>query len=245
MNNGIEKRPINDHDFLNIINFLETKKEENYAFNLLMNKLEDVGDIIVIGGVIRDVILNECEPRDIDLIIDTEEKLDKIMNNFDNVSRNRFGGYKLLIEGLPVDVWTIASHWAFRENILKRSFENIKYSTFLNFDSVYYNITKDIGIADVFNDAMTRSFLDITLEDKYIYRNPFAVTNIIRMFVIKETWNLRFSSKVEQYIFQWVKGQSNPIESLWEAQIKHYKGKIILSKHNMAKLLKKYINLSV
>lgn len=235
-----KKRKIDKYDFKQVKYFFNSKRSNNYGFDLLMKTLEQKGDVIVIGGVIRDIIINKCEPRDIDLIVDTEE-LDEIMRNFEFVSKNRFGGYKLNINGLEIDVWSIDNHWAFKEKILKKSFENIEYSTFLNFDSAFYSVTRDIGCADVFNESMSNSYLDITLEDEYIYKNPSVATNIIKMFSIKEQWGLNFSDKVDDYISMWVTQQNRPLETLYIAREKHYKNKESVNEENLKRYLQKYM----
>ena len=239
----IKKKIINEYDFAKITSYINAQRTINQAFDLLMENLEKKGDIIVIGGAIRDIIINKCEPRDIDLIIDTAEDLGDIMEYFSDVYKNRFGGYKLFVEDLELDVWTINTHWAFRENILEESIDNIKYSTFLNFDSVLYNITKEVGNADMFNKAIAKSRLEIMLDDEHIYKNPSMGINIARMLVIKKDWGLNFSERINEYIFEWVKERTNPVYDVWEAQKRHYKKTMIsmqMIRNELEKCVEKY-----
>ena len=69
--------------------------------------------------------------------------------------------------------------------------------------------------------------LDITLEDKYIHRNLSASTNIARMLVIRDNWDLDFSDNVKEYIYKWVRKQDNPTYRIWEAHTRHYKKELI------------------
>ena len=240
MNVHSTKKTIDKYDFIKCESYFNERKKNNYQFRYLINELEKLGDIILIGGAIRDIVLSQCEPRDIDLIIDTQEDIDGIMNTFDNTCRNRLGGYKISLDDLEIDVWTLDNHWAFKEKILDKSFNNIMYSTFLNFDSLFYNFSKRIGCAHVFNEAVSTSCLDITLKDEYINRNPTKDVNIVRMFIIEDSWNLKFSKKARTYIQQWVIEQENPVETLWKAQKKHYRNKWKICPKRLEEKLRDY-----
>ena len=233
-------REITTDDFNKVYKYVYNKRRQSLIIDDLFSELGKRGNIIIIGGAVRDLIISDCEPRDIDLIIDTDIKLDFLLDKFKNVSKNRFGGYKLNLNGLEFDIWSINDHWAFKQEILEKSFKNIEHSTFLNFDSLFINLTTRKGCIDIFNKCILDKFLDITLPEKYIYMNPSVEINILRMFVIEQHWNLTFSENIDNYILSWLKNQRNPVESLWEAQKKHYKHNIKINKKVIETKLNKY-----
>lgn len=203
------------------LNGIKKLKDNHYQVKQLFDKLNVLGDIILIGGAIRDFSLDKT-PRDIDIIIDTKEtNFDQTLKYF-SYKKNRFGGYKISIEDIEFDIWSINNNWAFKERIFETRFNNISKGTFYNFDAVTLNInTLDLD-ADLFLDAVRKKTLDITLEEDFIKQNPSPEVNIMRAFVIKKYWELEFSDKVTDYILEWFEKNEAPINSLEEAELKHY-----------------------
>lgn len=241
MNNDFGIRTINESEFNKVFNFINYKKQRNYDFKYLLDELEKRGDIILIGGAIRDIILKNSEPRDIDIIIDTNDELRFLEKSFKKVDRNRFGGYKIHLNEIVVDVWSIQNHWAFREKILEKSFINIKYSTLLNYDSILLNLTKNIGCVEIFNEMAKSFYLDFTLSERDVNKNPTKAINIVRMLIIRDEWGLKFSDNVQRYIVNWILESKQPVEELWIAQKKHYRDNIRLSKKNLFEIVENSI----
>ncbi|MDH4617376.1 hypothetical protein [Brevibacillus sp. AY1] len=193
----------------------------NQQVACLFNNLSEYGDLILVGGAIRDYA-HKTLPRDIDIIVDSK------ISNFDEVldsycyRRNRFGGYKVFLENIELDIWGISNNWAFRENILDAKFENISKGSFYNFDSLALNLKTSYLDADIFIQAIREKLLDIIIEDKYINLNPTPEVNIVRAFIIRKYWELDFSNRVVDYITKWFSQYNNPIDILIEAEIKHY-----------------------
>lgn len=211
------------NDFTEVDRYLEKKASENNKLVKLLKKLDNYGDVILIGGAIRDIILKKTNPRDLDLIIDTDQDLEPIMREFKNYKKNRFGGFKLEFDDIEIDLWSIENHWAFKNKILETKIDNLKYSTFLNFDSLWYNVTKKSKEYDIFNQCLKSNVIDITLEESNIQLNPTKAINIVRMLNIKNEWELEFSVKSKTYIKDWVKKNNNYLDELYKAQIRHYK----------------------
>lgn len=187
------------------------------------NRLESYGDIVIIGGSIRDIVVNRRSPRDIDIIVDTDAvHIDDVFEGM-KYTQNRFGGYKAVYNQKEFDVWSITNNWAFKSNILDASVENIPKGCFYNLDATYFNITTGVGDAHYFNDALYRKQLDIVLDDEYIYTNPFPEINIVRAIVLKRQYDVTFSEKVELYIKKWLEKTTDPVLELKYAEYKHYK----------------------
>lgn len=215
--------------FLKVDSYFKKLRKNYFRIEQLLMLLEQKGNIILVGGSIRDILINNKKPRDIDFIIDTDEDIGEILTKYENCKRNRFGGYKLTVDGIEFDIWKIVDHWAFKKKILETKVSNLKHSTFLNFDSLFYDITlRKIIDIDIFNKCMNDEILDIILEDKYIDDNPFKDINVLRMLVIMDKWKLKLSDKSRSYIWDWVIYNKDSYSyKLYEAQIKHYRKKII------------------
>ncbi|ASA19533.1 hypothetical protein [Paenibacillus donghaensis] len=193
----------------------------------LFNCLNTLGDVIIVGGALRDFAFKDSPPRDIDLIIDNQNK-NELENELENVfkkfdfRRNRFGGYKVVVNNLDFDIWSIYDNWAFKEGIHNSSFSNISKGTFYNFDAIAFNMTTHELDADIFIQSLSEKLLDITLEDNFISMNPTPEINVLRAFKIRECWGLEFSEKVQNYISAWYSVTSEPEEKLKKAELKHY-----------------------
>lgn len=235
MMNIIEKKY-----FFKVDEYFENMKKNDMKIRRLLRLLESMGNIILVGGSIRDILINNEIPRDIDFILDTNKDIGLILNKYKNCKKNRFGGYKLNINSVEFDIWRISDHWAFKENILENQKSNLKNSTFLNFDSLFYNITlKKIIDIDLFNRCMNEKILDITLKDEYIEYNPSKDINVLRMLIIMNKWKLKLSNRSRKYILGWLKENQNSFQDkLYKAQIKHYKRQL-MDEFTMNKILKR------
>lgn len=203
------------------IDGMEKLKQENPSLITLFDNLNDHGDLILIGGAVRDFAYQKA-PRDLDIIVNSKSSnLDKAFDNF-NYRKNRFDGYKVIVNEVELDIWSIQNNWAFREKILKARVDNIPKGTFYNFDSISINLNTADVYADNFIESIKDRKLDITLRDDYIALNPTPEVNIMRALVIKKYWGLSFSNKVINYINDWLNKVDSPYELLTKAEIKHY-----------------------
>lgn len=218
------KKQIYTSDLEKIELYIENLKYRNSRLNELLDKLLSIGETILVGGAIRDIILKKSEPRDFDFIINTNEDLDLVLGDRFNYSKNRFGGYKINIDSIELDIWSMNNHWAFKENIIEKDENNLKYTTFLNFDAIFYMLNKKSIDSYMFNNCIREKCLDITLEDEFIYLNPSKDINVLRMLNIVDEWNLKLSNKSYMYIKSWLyDNKYEAIEKLYKAQMKHYK----------------------
>lgn len=200
---------------------IEMLKQEDPQIAIFLNDLSQFGDLILVGGAIRDFTYLKS-PRDVDIIIDSKESnFDVAIKNFPH-RKNRFGGYKVFFENIEFDIWGINHNWAFKKKIFDTKFKNISKGTFYNFDALALNITTLDLDADIFVESIKERLLDITLEDEYVEQNPSPEINIMRAFIIHKYWGLNFSNKVNNYILEWSKTNDYPIETLKKAELKHY-----------------------
>lgn len=218
------KKQIYHDDLKKVDDYINKLKKDYSQLDRLLDRLSNVGESILLGGALRDIILKNDIPRDLDFIVNTESNLDDLFRSEFKYTKNRFGGYKLNIESIEIDIWKMEDHWAFKENIIKKDKKNLKYTTFLNFDAVFYAIGSEIIDSEMFNSCIKKNCLDITLDDKFVYLNPSRDINVLRMLSIVNEWELKLSDKSYNYIKNWIyNNYDNAIDLLYKAQIKHYK----------------------
>jgi len=219
-----------------ILDGLTQLRQQCQSIDRLFTNLATHGDLIVIGGALRDLAIQQ-RPRDIDLIVDTEQvNLESALAGL-TYRRNRFGGYKVWAGDMEFDIWSIQSNWAFQKQLFTPCFQNITRGTFFNFDGLCLHLTTKILDCAPFRTSVTRQELDILLDEKDMSLNPTPATNIVRALILQKKWQLRLSYKVQRYIADWLKEQQQPIEALRQAERTHYGTNGRLSQVDYDKLL--------
>src|SRR5690625_7936363 len=84
--------------------YLNSVKFEDFYSNAL-----NMGDLFMVGGAIRDFALNETQ-RDFDLILNCNPNtLEDLLHEYE-YRNNRLGDYKLQIDNIEIDIWSINSN---------------------------------------------------------------------------------------------------------------------------------------
>ncbi|AZE06701.1 hypothetical protein [Pseudomonas chlororaphis] len=110
----------------------------------LINGLSTQGEVLVFGGLLRDIALYGVRNfnSDIDLVVDCPLA---VLSSFFNSSRyiveqNKFGGYRLAVGGWTVDVWTIRETWAFKSGHVEYvGRDSLLFTTITNWDSIIFS----------------------------------------------------------------------------------------------------------
>ena len=180
--------------------------------------------IFLFGGVPRSVKLekNHIYVRDFDMVVADENFLEfkKLLNGY-IVSRNRFGGLKLKIDGKSYDVWPLSSTWAFRENLIKMlGFSSLTETVFLNIDSIIFElVSKEGNPRKIYESGFFRCLrnrqLDICLES-----NPFPELCAIRTLKLANETGYSLSKRLAEYVFEVVSAHS--CEKIKKIQSNHY-----------------------
>ncbi|MCJ1909962.1 hypothetical protein [Planococcus ruber] len=208
--------------------FLSNYKKIYY----FIDDLEKKGiDIILFGGIVRNYYENNFseKPRDIDIVLhscidfDFEKYLE--LNNY-SYYINKFGGYKLELDELNIDIWSIEKTWAFKENIITfRNLKDLNKTVFLSTDAIFYNFTSKQLFDNGFLESIQKKEIDIVLE-----KTPFPEINLVKAFYLKNKFNLNFSSDLSNYYSQWLSKKENKrlaIEELNLLSNKRYGCKIL------------------
>jgi hypothetical protein len=220
-------------------------KQLNGNYNKFLNQhpmlsdfrdnLEKFGDVILFGGAVRDFGHYNKAPRDIDIVINTSNPT--FVENFlfgKNVKKNRFGGYKVKVSSLSVDIWLLPFTWAFREGIVEVSVEKLTKTVFLNFDSIVFDTSNQKIYDGGFSESIETNTLDIILE-----KNPSPTLNILRTLVYIDRYKFYISNGLSKYMQNWIKQYSDiniASEELYRVQWSHYE-QVILSRHKILSYL--------
>lgn len=198
----------------------------------MFKKLENAGNIYLIGGVLREFLDHRriMNLRDIDIIIDVKNDLlwKNILNQYMK-RRNRFGGYKLESCGLVIDIWAIEDTWAYRSGTIQCNpqdyFSLLPETVFLNLDSIVYDWDKSVWLNKRYEDAMRTKVLDVVLAN-----NPQLQLNIMRALVLKNRYKMTFSNELKCIICDEAKNfttESLFCQKLFDEQMHRYNEEIL------------------
>ena len=139
------------------------------------------GNVYLFGGVLRDLAMfgRKGFTSDIDLVIDGEWGHVKSYLRSVDASHNRFGGFRLMVDGWPIDLWSAKDTWAIQRGFVQyTSIWSLTKTTILNWDAILLNwATKRILCGpDYFTDVQERT-MDIVLTE-----NPNPIGAAIRAF---------------------------------------------------------------
>lgn len=140
--------------------------------------------------------------RDFDVVVDDAafREMHTILGE-NIVKLNRFGGAKLLINGIDFDVWPLSSTWAYQKGLVSRiSFESLPLTTFLNIDSIAVELAPQRGkprrVFDAgFFHALNSRRLDIQLRE-----NPFPDLATVRALRMAQSLGFKLSRVLAEYI---------------------------------------------
>jgi hypothetical protein len=157
----------------------------------------------IFGGVIRDICLKGGKDfhSDIDVVfVGTEEDLELRIKIWGSEhTKTKFGGYRLRLGLFDLDIWTLESTWAFRNNLVRNKTlpEHLLLSTLLNWDAVLWKWRTRILLHEdqYFND-LQQGKLDIVLN--VVPNNLKALNKVFRLSTEHDAY--LFGPKLQLFI---------------------------------------------
>jgi len=205
----------------------------NFIYEVLVE-----GTAYVIGGYLRDLILNQPS-RDLDIMVDLPS--DKIRTLIDkstlDYSVNRLNGIKISLSNFDIDLWSIEHNWAFEKKLIHQNdeyiLESIANGCFYNYDALVINVHSNNLFVKHFNEMAKTNTLDI-LRKNTLYKqlNPTIEANILRAFYLRRKYDLNYSPNCIEYLNSRIGHLSDKYGSAFE-RLKEYK----LRYHKYAALL--------
>lgn len=200
----------------------------------LINELKNEGELILLGGTVRAYFENKLVtfPRDIDIVINTKNNnLDRYFENL-NTEKNRFGGYKIFIDDIQLDIWAIESTFAFKQKILNyQHVTDIVKIQFISYDAIAYNLNSNEIYDNGFFTALKENKIEILFN--HTLHKPL---NIMKALILMENKNFTLSNDLIEFIKKWTIEEESHIDILINFQLSHYK-KIYLDENQLNNIL--------
>ena len=208
--NEIKSKSIDFSDYLN--NLFPDKIVS------FINEIKLHTNVYLFSGIIRDFFIHQKNDfRDIDLIIEDELEIETIYSEM-VFKKNSFGGYKIIIENINIDLWVVKNTWALNYGQLKLSFEHIDhlpYTTFFNFSSILFSLnTNKFIVGKPFLQFLRDKKINVVFKD-----NPYPELCIINSFYYSDKYKIKLSKELIKYI---INEYNLNISSYIDIQKKHY-----------------------
>lgn len=199
----------------------------------LYRYLHDIGEVYLLGGVARELYNYKYSKnsritpvRDIDIVVNLKENyqlLDSLMKNFP-YKLNRFGGYKIEINNVKIDIWEIQKTWAYRNNIIKYGRNNmglnLQNTVFLNYDAIIYYSNKNRFYSKKYKECLEKKVLDIVLS-----KNPEVYLNLLRTIEFKVKTGYSLSPRLMELFYTYYIHDRDFIERLY--MIENYRANML------------------
>ena len=205
--------------------------------NVFKNKIPDIlepyldgNNLYILSGINRDFLLykEKCDVRDIDFVVDSKIEIsDSLLKKYQG-KINSFGGVKLNVRGISIDLWSLEKTWGIVEQQKEPSIDSLLGSVFFNCTAIVYDVSNRCFIKTKdFDSFMEKKILDIVYEN-----NPNIPLCIVNTFLYCEKYNLKISNHLKEWLIEMDKN----VEDYENLEYKHYK-KIVYSNE----VIKKYI----
>lgn len=202
-----------------------------------ISKYEKSNSLYLLSGVNRDYIMNYHEKRirDIDFVIDSKNVISNTTLKTYKGKKNTFGGAKLQINGISVDVWQLKKTWGIIDGNMKPNVESLLKSVFFNCTAIVYDVAKRSFFADdSFYDFLNSRILDIVYEN-----NPNKPLCVVNSFYYKKKYKLKFSERLTNWLIETDKF----IDDYEDAEIIHFNKIIFTNKEIKRKINQLQINI--
>jgi hypothetical protein len=199
----------------------------------LVDKLMSKTDVYLFSGIIRDYFIkSDNNFRDIDFIVDNEIDIEAFISNLD-VTKNSFGGYKIIMDSVMIDIWNIKNTWGIQNQSLLPFVDKLPGTTFFNSSSILFSLkNKQFIVGKPFLNFLKEKKLDIVLKE-----NPEPALCIVKSFYYSRKYDLKISENLIDYITMNYDLYVDRFESIQE---KHFK-KIIYTKKELLQYIAPYI----
>lgn len=135
------------------------------------------GNFYIVGGFLRDVLLDREAPADLDVVVLDNKPLAPLFVGFADETINNFSGLRFTKEGLSIDIWNNADSWSYSENQEKSVFSVLSSFDFTINCIAYSPIKKQFMEAGFF-DALEKKKLILANPDN-VYKNYKLIARII------------------------------------------------------------------
>ena len=189
------------------------------SFQFLVD-LSSFSEVLIFSGVLRNYFINYNGPlRDFDIVIDGDEfSIERFLTNVEH-TRNSFGGYKIVVDSLKIDIWHIERTWAYtNKKVELQLFKeyNLPNTAFFNFSSVVFDFN---NMRFIYSSSF-ESFLETKEIDLVLEENPMPQLCIVNTIYYMSKFHLNISKRLKKYIIEHFNQYTE--EDYCNVQIKHF-----------------------
>ena len=164
-------------------------------------------DTVIFGGMIREFALGNARGfvSDIDLVSTaTQTEISLAVAKYQAV-RNKFGGFRFVIDKQRFDVWSLSDTWAFKSGFAYGdTFVDLLTTSFFNVDAACYHVNKrELFCLPGYDGWMQRRILDINL-----LQNPQPPSMARRALGLMQTRQLGVTRRLAEYIAIHIENQT-------------------------------------
>ena len=164
-------------------------------------------DTVIFGGMIREFALGNARGfvSDIDLVSTASQTEISLAVAKYQAVRNKFGGFRFVIEKQRFDVWSLSDTWAFQSGFaFGETFADLLTTSFFNVDAACYHVDKrKLLCLPGYDRWMQRRILDINL-----LQNPQPPSMARRALVLMQTCQLGVTRRLAEYIAIHIENQT-------------------------------------
>ncbi|WP_055437149.1 hypothetical protein [Lacinutrix algicola] len=167
------------------------------VFNFI-ELLSQTTNVFLFSGIIRNYFLKNSTIRDVDIVIESDEGIQSLLEKYE-YRINSFGGYKVMINRMEVDIWRMDKTWAINHHQTILNFDLDKYlpnTAFFNFSAIIYSINKKEFI---YTKHFLRFLRDKKMDVVYIPNANYHLC-VVNSFYYSDKYNLKFSKKLSETI---------------------------------------------
>lgn len=167
----------------------------------ILNAIARRTNVYVFSGMIRNFFLGISCYRDLDIVVDntyvvldilkqTKEKVD--------VRINSFGGIKIRMQNLTIDLWGLGDTWGIRKENMPLSPLSLLKSAFFNFSAIVFTLNETKFYYD---DAFVE-FLGTRMMDVVYPENPNTPLCIINTLYYREKYGFGVATGLCHWIVE-------------------------------------------
>lgn len=202
-----------------ILNFFESNDKAKSSLKYFLDDISLFIDPYIFGGAIRDIALLGAKKfySDIDIVFERRDdkfSIESFLSTY-TYDKNKFGGYRVDIEGWYVDIWEAKESWAFKNGITYNSITSLLNTTITNWDQALFdwNEKKLIVSKNYIND-LRKGYLDLIFKPNpnpigqsikilhfYANKNAHLISNNM-IFKIKEILDTYSYEELKDYEFK-------------------------------------------
>lgn len=167
----------------------------------ILNAISLKTEVYVFSGMIRNFFLGESCFRDLDIVVgDVNCVIDAINAATGNVdfSINSFGGLKVKIQNLSIDLWELDKTWGIQNESMELSPYSLLRTAFFNFSAIVFDYNKTrFYYEDDFVWFLKTRIMRVVYE-----KNPNIPLCIVNSYYYREEYGFGLSLELCKWIFQ-------------------------------------------